>query len=117
MRRLGYTTAQIARDLGIKRTQSVYEYISRGRTPETMEHHRAVQRAGAIRRARSKGVSPRSSFWTLEREIEVALLWQQGLTFSEIGERLGVTRNAIAGKVGRLGLPWRKPPERTSKAA
>ncbi len=36
-------------------------------------------------------------------------LWSDGLTCREIGRRLGFTKNAIIGKVNRLGLPKRNP--------
>jgi DNA-binding CsgD family transcriptional regulator len=109
MKRLGYTPAQIAKDLGLK-IKSVHEMASRARTPEDYQRYRSAQRASDLRRRRAKGMQPKSQFWTFDRQLELALLWKEGLTFAEIGERLGVSRNAIAGKVGRLGLPWRKPP-------
>lgn len=45
--------------------------------------------------------------WTPERIAALIALWEEGLTTSVIGERLGITKNAVVGKVHRLGLPKR----------
>lgn len=39
-------------------------------------------------------------------------LWNEGLSTAEIGRRLDVTKNAVVGKVHRLGLPKRQSPIR-----
>jgi GcrA cell cycle regulator len=44
-------------------------------------------------------------------------LWGEGLPTSEIGRRLGVTKNAVVGKVHRLGLPKRNSPIKAEKKA
>ena len=36
--------------------------------------------------------------WTDERLSELRTLWDEGLSISQIGEKMGVSRNAIAGK-------------------
>jgi GcrA cell cycle regulator len=48
--------------------------------------------------------------WTEERLNKLRKLWEKGLSISQIGEELNVSRNAIAGKVYRLGLPKRQSP-------
>lgn len=48
--------------------------------------------------------------WTDERLKQLKSLWDDGLSISQIGEELGVSRNAVAGKVHRLGLPKRQSP-------
>jgi GcrA cell cycle regulator len=48
--------------------------------------------------------------WTDERIQELTDLWQQGLSASEIGKRLGVSKNAVVGKAHRLNLPSRPSP-------
>jgi GcrA cell cycle regulator len=48
--------------------------------------------------------------WTNDRLKKLKTLWGKGLSISQIGEELGVSRNAIAGKVHRLGLPKRQSP-------
>ncbi len=53
--------------------------------------------------------------WTEERLVLLKDLWGKGLSISQIGEELGVSRNAVAGKVHRLMLPKRTSP--ISKAA
>ena len=46
--------------------------------------------------------------WTDERVEQLKKLWSEGLSASQIASRLGeVTRNAVIGKVHRLGLAGR----------
>src|ERR1700722_14935000 len=42
--------------------------------------------------------------WTPDRIDHLTLLWDDGVTTGEIGRRIGVTKNAVIGKVHRLGL-------------
>ena len=47
--------------------------------------------------------------WPVERTAAVEALWQAGeLSASAIGARLGITKNAVMGKVHRLGLARRR---------
>lgn len=55
--------------------------------------------------------------WTEERLEKLKELWNKGLSISQIGEELDVSRNAIAGKVYRLGLPKRQSPISSKPAA
>jgi GcrA cell cycle regulator len=56
--------------------------------------------------------------WTDERITLLRTLWTEGLSASQIAERLGgVTRNAVIGKAHRLGLSGRPSPVRTERAA
>ncbi len=48
--------------------------------------------------------------WTPQTISALIALWNEGLTTSEIGVRLGITKNAVVGKVHRLGLPKRGSP-------
>ncbi|HLB07331.1 MAG TPA: GcrA family cell cycle regulator [Alphaproteobacteria bacterium] len=50
--------------------------------------------------------------WTPERIELVKNLWQEGLTTSAIARKVGVSKNAVVGKVHRLGLPGRESPIR-----
>lgn len=54
--------------------------------------------------------------WTDERVAELSKLWAEGLSASQIANQLGgVTRNAVIGKVHRLGLSGRvKPASKSS---
>ena len=42
--------------------------------------------------------------WTPERIASLIELWEEGVTTAEIGRRIGVTKNAVIGKVHRIGL-------------
>ena len=50
------------------------------------------------------------SVWNEERLGQLTKLWGQGLSITQIGLKLGVTRNAVVGKVHRMGLPIRQSP-------
>lgn len=55
--------------------------------------------------------------WNEERVAVLKSLWQEGLSASQIAKQLGggVTRNAVIGKVHRLGLAGRATPSRPPK--
>lgn len=54
--------------------------------------------------------------WTDERVETLKKLWIEGLSASQIAKQLtGVTRNAVIGKVHRLGLAGRATPSRPAK--
>tara|TARA_B100000900_G_scaffold410774_2_gene429207 strand:- start:251 stop:733 length:483 start_codon:yes stop_codon:yes gene_type:complete len=55
--------------------------------------------------------------WTEQRVEQLKKLWTEGLSASQIAKRLGeVTRNAVIGKVHRLGLEARAKPQRKNIA-
>lgn len=55
--------------------------------------------------------------WTPEQISELTRLWGEGLTTSEIGKRLGISKNAVVGKAHRLHLAARPSPiKRTGRA-
>ena len=54
------------------------------------------------------------SVWTESRLAKLRELWDEKLSISKIGEALGVSRNAIAGKAHRLGLEKRQSPIKPS---
>ena len=56
-----------------------------------------------------------SNTWTEERLKKLIDLWNKKLSISKIGEVLGVSRNAIAGKAHRLGLEKRQSPIKVSE--
>jgi GcrA cell cycle regulator len=59
----------------------------------------------------------RTMVWNDERINLLKKLWAEGLSASGIASRLGdVSRNAVIGKVHRLGLPGRRPTSRSNKA-
>ena len=54
--------------------------------------------------------------WTEERVELLKKLWAEGLSASQVAKQLGeVTRNAVIGKVHRLGLSGRATPSRASR--
>ncbi|MDX2236481.1 MAG: GcrA family cell cycle regulator [Hyphomonadaceae bacterium] len=54
--------------------------------------------------------------WSDERVALLRKLWAEGLSASQIAQQLGgVTRNAVIGKVHRLGLAGRATPSRPAK--
>lgn len=55
--------------------------------------------------------------WTPERIKVLIALWEEGLPTSEIGRRLGVTKNSVVGKVHRLSLKKRQSPIRHAGSA
>lgn len=52
--------------------------------------------------------------WTQERIDQLTRLWDEGLSCSLIGEEMGITRNAVIGKVHRLNLRPRRTTVRAS---
>ena len=56
--------------------------------------------------------------WTDERVELLKKLWLEGLSASQIAKQLGgVTRNAVIGKVHRLGLSGRATPSQPSRTS
>lgn len=54
-----------------------------------------------------------ASLWSAERTETMCKLWAEGFSASQIARQLGrVTRNAVIGKVHRLGLARRITPDR-----
>ncbi len=54
--------------------------------------------------------------WTDERVVTLKKLWLEGLSASQIAKQLGgVTRNAVIGKVHRLGLSGRATPSQPTR--
>ncbi len=55
--------------------------------------------------------------WTAEAVATLRQLWDEAHSASEIGRRLGVSKNAVIGKARRLALPGRPSPIRHSSPA
>ncbi len=54
--------------------------------------------------------------WSDDRVEQLKSLWTEGLSASQIARALGgVTRNAVIGKVHRLGLAGRASPSRSER--
>ena len=54
--------------------------------------------------------------WTPERDDELLGLWDEGHSTSEIGRRMGITKNAVIGRAHRLRLPARPSPIKVNQA-
>jgi GcrA cell cycle regulator len=71
--------------------------------------------AGAARKP-AKTASGHGPTWTNERIDQLKRLLEAGLTCSQIAAEVGVSRNAVIGKITRLGLSRRKEaPARAEK--
>lgn len=46
------------------------------------------------------------SWWSAEKETNLRLWWQMGLSARAIADKLETTRNAVLGKAFRLGLDY-----------
>ena len=55
--------------------------------------------------------------WTDAAIARLKELWGEGFSASECGQRMGVSRNSVIGKIHRLGLShkYRRPRERTRR--
>ena len=53
--------------------------------------------------------------WTPELIKDLKRLWNKGLTTVEIGNRIGMSKNAVVGKAHRLGLEGRPSPIKRDK--
>jgi GcrA cell cycle regulator len=51
-----------------------------------------------------------NSVWDEDKLSKLKALWDEGLPITKIGNHLGVSRNASAGKAHRMGLPKRNSP-------
>ena len=52
----------------------------------------------------------KKSVWDQDKLDQLRHFWLEGLPITKIGLKLNVSRNAIAGKAHRLGLPKRNSP-------
>src|SRR3954469_7244100 len=67
-------------------------------------------------RSRAPDLKEAGMGWTDERVELLKKLWQDGLSASQIAKQLGgVTRNAVIGKVHRLGLSGRATPSKPAR--
>lgn len=72
-------------------------------------------RSNLVRNGRGQGKGLAMG-WNEERVTLLRKLWAEGLSASQIAKQLGgVTRNAVIGKVHRLGLAGRATPSRPAK--
>ena len=52
----------------------------------------------------------KTTIWDDKKLVMLKTLWEKGIPITKIGLQLGVSRNSIAGKAHRLGLPKRSSP-------
>ena len=75
-----------------------------------------IHKAACGRRLGSANKAEAKMGWTDERVETLKRLWQDGLSASQIAKQLGgVTRNAVIGKVHRLGLSGRAAPSKPAR--
>jgi GcrA cell cycle regulator len=55
--------------------------------------------------------------WTDKHILKLKTLYTKGLSMSEIGQKLGMSKNQVVGKVNRLGLNAPEPKEKPKPAA
>jgi GcrA cell cycle regulator len=68
--------------------------------------------------SKKRAPCPRNRQAANDDDIErLRTLWDEDLSASKIGRRLGVTKNTVMGKAWRLGLPRRKPAETIQQRA
>ena len=48
--------------------------------------------------------------WTDEKTAKLRTLWAQGISATQIGKRLGISKNSVVGRAHRIGLPGRPSP-------
>jgi GcrA cell cycle regulator len=67
-----------------------------------------------VEQPQPEATEPVEGTWTEDRIERLKQLWEEGVTTAEIGRMIGVTKNAVIGKVHRIGLQPRvitqKPP-------
>lgn len=74
--------------------------------------------AGYDKRAESTAIHAAKGGWTEERLEQLKTMWMAGRTASQCAQALGgVTRNAVIGKVGRLGWTRTETPAPKRKVA
>lgn len=56
------------------------------------------------------GTPQSADTWPPEKVAELTRLWGEGVSITEIGRELGISRGAAVSKVHRIGLPKRKSP-------
>ncbi len=50
------------------------------------------------------------TIWTDDLFAQLETHWNAGLSASEIGKKLGISKNSVVGKARRMGLAWRRQP-------
>lgn len=62
-------------------------------------------------------MAPSSTPWTAYKIEELGRLWAAGYSARDIAHELGegITRNAVLGKIDRLGLSRRRPPQQVKQ--
>ena len=72
--------------------------------PEEVTWKTLYAKAGRLGLSPRKFESSGEAVWTSERIEALTKLWEEGVPTGEMGRRIGVSKNAIIGKVHRLGL-------------
>lgn len=98
----------IGKTMGIAEN-SARRYVSLGRRPDGYEHERKRQRVsrGQISMAEWRAKQIARGGWTKDKVATLKKLWPTH-TGGQIARKIGKTRNAVMGKVQRLGLKPKK---------
>lgn len=87
-------------DLGVSALEIAERFgLSRGRVSQI-----------AVAGGRRRMFKPRGFDWNVATIRLLRLLWSEGLPTSEIGRRLGCSKDAVIGKAHRLDLDARRSP-------
>jgi len=73
--------------------------------PPLLAEESAAEVPKVVRRASPRFYS--ATKWTIERQAELAMLWNKHFTCSHIARLMGLTRNQVIGRAHRSGLPRR----------
>ena len=57
----------------------------------------------------------RKPYYSAEQDAKMLELWAQGYTFLQIGNSMGMSRNAVCGRLSRLDAPKRNAPLSNSR--
>ena len=84
----------------------------------TSAHNRPAPAApSSVASCSGRTVRPQGLGWTDDRVVLLTALWLEGLSAAVVARRLGgVSRNAVIGKVHRLGLSGRAAPAKPCRA-
>jgi len=91
-----------------RRNRAIVKRLAAGASPRAVGAEFGVTARHIARiRMQVTGARLRPAYarWAANRVARLRLLWRRGLSTAEIGRLLGVSKNAVVGKIDRLELP------------